>query len=367
MRILFALSGLHRCNRGAEVAFIEVAKGLCKLGESVTLIGSGAAQGQFPYHFLRARSIQRERFERFPFFPILRNEYCYEELTFVPSLGWRYRPNDYDITVTCSYPFTNWLLRRPVLRGPRPLHVFVTQNGDWPAVARTAEYRFFGCDGLVCINPDFLEHNIGAWNCRLIPNGADCDRFRPGVGARVQFGIPEDRFVVLMVSALIHSKRVEVGIDAVSRIPDAHLVIAGDGPLREAVAEAAEKRLPTRFTRLSIGPEKMPLLYQSANVFLHCSEEEAFGSVFVEAMACGLPVVAHDTPRLRWIVGENEFLLDTSDGASIARALEVARLSGAAGSSERVERAGRFSWSQIAEEYRGFFYDLMAGRNADLT
>jgi glycosyltransferase involved in cell wall biosynthesis len=366
MRILFALSGLHRCNRGAEVAFIEVAKGLCELGETVTLIGSGTVQGHFPYQFFKAGSIERQCFERFPFFPILRNEYCYEELTFVPSLAWRYRPQDYDVTVTCGYPFTNWLLRRPVLRGLRPLHVFVTQNGDWPAVARNAEYRFFGCDGLVCINPDFLERNIGSWNCRLIPNGADCDRFRPTVGARAEFGIPEDRFVVLMVSALIHSKRVNAGIEAVSQIPDAHLVIAGDGPLRDAVAKAAEKRLPARFTQLSIAPEKMPLLYQSADVFLHCSKEEAFGSVFIEAMACGLPVVAHDSPRLRWIVGENEFLLDTSDAVNIARALEVARHSGAAGKSQRVERAGRFSWSHIAEQYRDFFYDLIAGHNANL-
>jgi glycosyltransferase involved in cell wall biosynthesis len=252
-----------------------------------------------------------------------------------------------------------------VLRGQRPLHVFVTQNGDWPAAARTAEYRFFNCDGLICINPDFLERNKGSWNCRLIPNGADCDRFRPGVGARAEFGIPEDRFVVLMVSALIESKRVDMGIEAVSQIPDAHLVIAGDGPLREAVAQAARKRLSARFTQLSIAPEKMPLLYQSADVFLHCSKEEAFGSVFIEAMACGLPVVAHDTPRLRWIVGENEFLIDTSDAVNIARALEVARNSGATGRAQRVERAGRFSWSQIAEQYEGFFQDLMARRNAD--
>ena len=363
MRILFATPGLHRYNRGAEIAFIEIAKELCKLGESVALIGSGTPERQTPYYFSRARSIRRERFERFPFFPVLRNEYCYEELTFVPLLGWRYRPKDYDITVTCSYPFTNWVLRRPVLRGSRPPHVFVTQNGDWPAFARKSEYRFFGCEGLVCINPDFFERNRDAWNCRLIPNGVDCDRFRPGVGGRAEFGIPEDRFVVLMVSALIPSKRVEVGIEALSRISDGHLVVAGDGPLRAAVAAAASERLPGRFTRLSIAPEKMPLLYQSADAFLHCSKDESFGSVFTEAMACGVPIVAHDMPRVRWIVGENEFLVDTNDAAAVARGIELARHSGAAGHSERIDRARVFSWSKIAEEYRRFFVDLIARRN----
>ena len=265
MKILFALPGLHRYSRGAEIAFISIARELCKLGESVTLIGSGPPEKQAPYRYLQADSIRRERFERFPFLPILRNDCSYEELTFIPSLTWRYRPKDYDITVTCSYPFTNWVLRRPVINGSRPLHVFVTQNGDWPSLAKQSgdksEYRFFDCEGLVCINPDYFERNRDHWNCRLIPNGVDCDRFRPGAGGRAEFGIPEDRFIVLMVSALIPSKRVEMGIEAVSRIPDAHLVVAGDGPLRESIALLASKALPGRFTRLTLfgGQNAAPL------------------------------------------------------------------------------------------------------------
>ena len=343
MKILFALPGLHRYSRGAEIAFISIARELCKLGESVTLIGSGAPDKQAPYRFLQAKSIRRERFEGFPFLPVLRNECSYEELTFVPSLAWRYRPEDYDITVTCSYPFTNWVLRRPVLKGSRPLHVFVTQNGDWPALAKRSgnksEYRFFGCDGLVCINPDYFERNKDVWNCSLIPNGVDCDRFRPGAGRRAEFGIPEDRFIVLMVSALIPSKRVEVGIEAVSRIPDAHLVVAGDGPLRDKIASVASAALSGRFTRVSISPDRMPILYQSADVFLHCSRDEAFGNVFGEALACGLPIVAHDMPRVRWIVGDEEFLVDTNDPAAIAASLERARRSEHDARLQRVARA----------------------------
>src|SRR6185437_14047019 len=165
MRILFALPGLHRHNRGAETAFIAIATELAKLGEVVTLIGSGPARARTPYRYLRVPSMARENFESFPSFPPLRNEYAYEELTFIPGLLSRYRPVDYDVTVTCSYPFINWSLRRPTLRGSRPPHVFVTQNGDWPAHDNRAEYRLFGCDGLVCTNPDFLERNMDRWRC----------------------------------------------------------------------------------------------------------------------------------------------------------------------------------------------------------
>ena len=87
MRVLFALPGLHRHNRGAEVAFISIAKELARLGDVVTLIGSGEADLTTPYRFLQAASIPRERFEAFPFGPVLRHECAYEELTFVPELA----------------------------------------------------------------------------------------------------------------------------------------------------------------------------------------------------------------------------------------------------------------------------------------
>src|SRR5260370_42702343 len=127
MRILFALPGLHRVARGAETAFISIACELAKSGDSLTLIGSGRPRAGTPYRFIHAGSLSREKFEAFPALPALRNESAYEELTFVPALLSQLRLAEYDVTLTCSYPFTNWVLRRPVWRGRRPPHVFVTQ------------------------------------------------------------------------------------------------------------------------------------------------------------------------------------------------------------------------------------------------
>jgi glycosyltransferase involved in cell wall biosynthesis len=163
-----------------------------------------------------------------------------------------------------------------------------------------------------------------------------------------------------MVSALITSKRVELGIEAVSQIPGAHLVVAGDGPLRDMIDATAKRLLPDRFTRVSVAPERMPALYQSANVFLHLSQEEAFGNVFLEAMACGLPVVAHNTPRVRWIVGNDEFLLDTGDPAAIAWQIKRAGRSTLADRRERTIKAAAFSWAKIAGLYRDFLQEIIA-------
>jgi glycosyltransferase involved in cell wall biosynthesis len=354
MRVLFALPGFHRYDRGAEIALISVARELTKGGDAVTLIGSGLPRPSTPYRFLRAPSLAREYFETFPSIPLLRSPYSYEELTFMPGLLSRYRPADYDITLTCSYPLTNWLLRHPIVRRSHPPHVFVTQNGDWPAWSRDSEFRFFSCDGLVCTNPDFYERNKSRWLCRLIPNGVDCDRFRPDTPTRNVFGIPEDRLLILIVSALIPSKRVGLGIEIVSRINDAYLLVLGDGPLRTEIDRQAAQRLPGRFKRMTLAPEQMPLAYRSADVLLHLAKDEAFGNIFLEAMASGLPIVAHDSPRTRWITGDDECLVDTENLDATAAIIEMASKSGFTDRVRRVERAKTFSWSKIVVMYRQF-------------
>jgi glycosyltransferase involved in cell wall biosynthesis len=362
MRILIALPGLHKYNRGAEVAFISVARELSRLGEKVTLMGSGIHRRDEPYRFVTCASVPRERFERLPSVPIFRNEYAYEDFTFAFGLLRRYRPKDFDITVTCNYPFTNWVLRRRAKHSDRPRHVFVTENGDWAPQSTSAEYRFFSCDGLICTNPDFFERNKKRWPSRLIPNGIDLDRFRPGTPDRSQFGLQDGSLVVLMVSALMPSKRVTDGIEAVSRIPGAHLVVAGDGPLRDEVDQLARNLLDGRFSRLTVPSSEMPALYRCADVFLHLSKEESFGNVFLEALACGLPVVAHDTSRVRWIVGSEEYLVDTSNLSAVSDAISTAYDSRSIErTSKRYAAAARFSWDRVASMYRDFFADILTG------
>jgi glycosyltransferase involved in cell wall biosynthesis len=163
-----------------------------------------------------------------------------------------------------------------------------------------------------------------------------------------------------MVSALISSKRVDVGIEAVSRIPNAHLVVAGDGPLRRSLDAQADRLLPGRFTRLSVAPERMPELYRSADVFLHLSKEETFGNVFIESMASGLPVVGQDTPRVRWILGDLGYLADSVDPGAVTQQIELARDAMPATQAARVAKAATFSLSKIGEMYRAFLQDVVA-------
>ncbi len=199
----------------------------------------------------------------------------------------------------------------------------------------------------------------GEWNSKLIPNGVDLSRFYPGSDSRADLGFPTDKKIVLMASALIPSKNVTAGVKAVALLDDVTLAIAGDGPSRDEVDGLARKLLPERYIRMTLSPERMPAFYRSGDVFLHLSREESFGNVYIEAMACGTPVVAHDYSTTRWILGNQASLLDTSEPRNIAATLQDVLKSPVADKQALHQFiAERFSWDAIANEYAGFFEKL---------
>jgi glycosyltransferase involved in cell wall biosynthesis len=355
LRFLFALPGFHQENRGAEVALLSVADELSHSGCDVTVIGAGPQKGGVVYRYKQVKTFNRRKLERLPKFPPFRSETVWEDAFFAANLFRSYRPADYDFTVTCNFPFTHWALRRGGKH--RPLHLFVTQNGDWPAFSNDGEFKHFDCDGLICTNPDFEERNRGRWNTALIPNGIDPARYTTVSGDRKGFGLPENVPIVLMVSALINSKRVLDGIRAVAALPHVHFAVAGDGPLREAVDALATKLLPGRFTHLTLTADQMPGLYRSVDTFLHMSLSESFGNVFVEAMASGLPIVGHNSSRLRWIVGNRDTLCDTETVSEVTEAITRALVIGVG---KPDKRAKDFTWKNIAERYREFAVNLLA-------
>jgi glycosyltransferase involved in cell wall biosynthesis len=360
LRVLFALPGLHRINRGAEVVLEEIAtRAAADPGFDVTIFGSGPPHAERPYRYRKLHCLRREVFEKFPRFPYVRDPYEWEELSFAPALFWNYSPADYDLTVTCGYPYTNWLLRRGRNGSRRPAHVFVTQNGDWMVQARNWEYKHFGCDALICTNPEYYARHKDKYPCALIPNGVDTARFHPGDRdrAREQFGLPPGVPVILIVSALTPSKRVLDGIRAAAAIPGAHLVVAGDGEQRAAVDALGNELLKDRFRRMTFGRAAMPDLYRAADVLLHMSREEPFGNIYVEALATGLPIVAHESAVTRWILDDQATLVDTADPAAVVSAL-AASLNDRTAEGITARRAlaeKRYAWDAVAEQYCAFF------------
>jgi glycosyltransferase involved in cell wall biosynthesis len=354
IRVAFVLPGLHRVLRGAEVAFESIASELSLMsGLAVTLIGSGAERPGSPYRFIHSSCIPRERFENWPQIPPFRSEYCWEEATFAALLGRRYDAEQYDAVITCSYPFLNWLIRLRRFGARRPRNIFVTQNGDWPVQARNSEFRWFDCDALVCTNPLYFARHKHARPTWLIPNAVDSSRFSEATADRAFWGLKPNETIVLIVSALVPSKRVLEGIRAVASMSDVHLVVAGDGPLRKQVDSEGQRLLGGRFRRVTAPFERMPFLYKSADVLLHMSQDEPFGNTYVEALAAGLPVVAHDWSSTRWLFEDQATLVDTGDPIRVCSGIrEALQRKSSDDVTSRISLVNRrFTWKAVAREY----------------
>jgi glycosyltransferase involved in cell wall biosynthesis len=187
----------------------------------------------------------------------------------------------------------------------------------------------------------------------LIPNAVFSEHFQNVSPARDQWGLGASVPVVLMVSALVPNKRVIEGIRAVAPMKQMHLLVAGDGPLRDQVDQEGRELLGSRFRRVTVPFDGMPSLYRSADMLLHMSQDEPFGNIYIEALAAGLPVVAHDWSSTRWLFEDLALLVDTDDFDQVRGALTLALQRKSP--EERAKRLAlvnrRFTWNAVAKEY----------------
>lgn len=185
-----------------------------------------------------------------------------------------------------------------------------------------------------------------------IPNGVDLDKFT------FKSLIPQSSRTILSVGAFTEQKRHNLVIEAVSRLKNVNLIIAGGGgDSKKDIKILGEKLLGDRFEIMQTTNDKMPKVYQTANVFTLASRpSESFGIVLVEAMASGLPVVATDDPIRREIVGNAGLFVDPNDTDSYAKALERA-LNSKWGDLPR-KQAEKFDWDKIAKKYEGLLKAL---------
>lgn len=189
-----------------------------------------------------------------------------------------------------------------------------------------------------------------------IPNGVDLEKFKPsGIAYKSKLHKP----IVLVVGALVKSKRIDLVIKAVSRLPEVNLLIVGDGAERDSLEKLASDLIPNRFEFLNVKHEGMPEVYRSADLFvLVPRSSEAFGIVYVEAMASGLAVVAPNDEQRKEIVGGGGILVDHADRPEdIAFAIGEA-LKRKWGDKPR-KQAQKFDWDDIAQKYEKLFKEII--------
>jgi glycosyltransferase involved in cell wall biosynthesis len=174
-------------------------------------------------------------------------------------------------------------------------------------------------DALVGQSRDTLRRVVEIYGetrpSELIPLGIE----RPpqiNRASREAFGLPADAFVLVTVGRVVARKAVAQLVSALhdAARPRTHLLVLGDGPESELVRQrASECGVHDRVHLLGqVSEQRKFEALSMADVFVSSSQHEGFGLVFLEAMACGLPIVCYDRG------GQTDFLAQGRTGSVIA-------------------------------------------------
>ncbi|MEO8603834.1 MAG: glycosyltransferase family 4 protein [bacterium] len=208
-----------------------------------------------------------------------------------------------------------------------------------------------------------------------IPGGVDPAVFSPTddrAAARRQFGLGEALTVGFLarLDRAHYFKGLHVLIEALALIPDATLMVGGDGEWRAEYEAQARARLGDRVCFVGDVPDAaLPAFYRAADAFALPSIDrtEAFGLVLLEALACGTPVVASRLAGVRTLVddGRTGFLVEPGDAFDLAAKLgQCLREREALAPNAVAFVRARFSWEAIAAQLLALYQRIIAGQEA---
>ena len=265
--------------------------------------------------------------------------------------------------------------------GPAAMRLSDALGIPFTVKARGADIHFWGsmkgCDaqilaaskraaGLLAVSAalkaDMVRLGMDASKIMVHYTGLDQARFMPRDRAaeRAKLGVTGP--LILCVGALIPRKNQALLIEALAQLPGATLMLAGAG---ESESEyrmlAAEFKVTDRVRFMgSVAHDALPALFAAADVMALVSESEGLANAWVEALACGTPVVASN------VGGAPELIRSPDAGRIVAR--EVGAIAAAITEliqnpipPERVAaQVAHFSWAKNAATLQEFFRDAIA-------
>lgn len=267
-----------------------------------------------------------------------------------------------------------------------PLTVGNSQN-RFAGVRRRA---YYSCDGYVAISPALQEISREAGlpsdRVRLIPQGVDIDAFTPvddRISIRRDLGLPTDGPLLTFVGSLVHRKGLDVLLDGWSTIhrahPETRLLLVGRDSFEGQKSETAFlsdqlARVPAaaaeRIHRTGVQDDVQRYL-QASDIFVFPSRREGFGTVMVEAMACGVPCVVAELPGITDFIfpdGRTGVVVAQNDAGGLSegalRLLRDPEVAARMGEAARADAVDRFDINMLAGRYIEYYRSLIAGVGA---
>src|SRR4051812_15218622 len=237
--------------------------------------------------------------------------------------------------------------------------------GRRPAVARQMVEAAREAGGLLAVSAA-LKRDMAAMGMpdprmRVHHTGIDLDRFRPldREAAKRKLGVAGP--LIVTPGNLVPLKGQRLAVEALSELPEATLLIAGEGPERPALeALIAARGLGGRARLLgAVAPDAMPELLAAADLMLLASEREGLANVWLEALACGTPILIPDVGGAREVLDRPEAgrLVPREPAAIAAAGREL--LACPPDPAAVRKAAERFSWERNAAELHEHLAGLM--------
>lgn len=236
-------------------------------------------------------------------------------------------------------------------------------------------------DLLLCATHDYM-HEVGlptlgeADKWQVLPFGVD-ECYRPAVNPsllRRRYNVKQDEALLLFVGTLdkAHAfKGLDVLFASLASLKGRawRLLVVGMGDLKNHyILQAQNLGLAKRINFVGfIKDSELPEYYQAADMFLFpsISTAEAFGLAALQAMACGLPVIASRLPGVRELVRDSEagLLVEPGSASSLAAAIESllndpakARALGQKGASLAKDK---YQWNKIGQELLAIYSKIL--------
>jgi len=308
-RVAIVSSGLGHVHRGIETWAATVAEVLHKSGGNVILFGSGPRpDARSPY--VRVPCLRRDGWIRR--FVSWDKAYLYEQISFARNLRRHLRSDRFDIVHAADPNVAQQLISHCAKQNLALVYQ------DALAIGPVWCSKFKHVQALAPYYKDSAKTDTSSW--RVIPHFIDTKIFTPA---------PQNRAPLQIIAvgdfSPVAKKRLDWVVSEYSAAnSELQLLLVGSATQLDLDRIRIEaERMPGRVQiRTNVPHKEMPDLYRSADIFVHAATNEPFGIVLIEAMASGLPIIAHSYPVTEWIVGEGGEIIDMTKAGDLAAAID---------------------------------------------
>lgn len=305
---------------GVTSYVLSLARRLAVEGQAVTLMGFGQHDADADgFEFLPVATSVRNSFEF-----MLRVASFLRHRKDLQGIVHAQRPDD----LVPFHFLANRLPKVLTLHGDHGIHVAAKRGKLAGSAYRLAEsYSIARTQAVICVSAGTLEcfrerHPDEMSRFHIIPAGIDMDLFhiRNKEDARGQLGLELGSKLVAFVGRFEPEKNPIRVIDEFLKLsaeqPDVHLVLVGEGRLRQAMMQRAREAANRITVSGPLPQEEVAVLLNAADVLVVGSTVEGLPTVAIEALACGTPVVGTSVGVLPEVIrsGINGYIVDSTGG-----------------------------------------------------